>query len=272
MMIMKNKNVVYGALVGHYDDIPKHKHKMEGWDYVLFTDICNLKEKNGWEIRPLRHLVKNQDDDNNKIKTARWHKTNPHKLFPEYEYSLWIDTNINVLDKTLDNFINLAISNNDEISTVKHPLRDCIYEEAAACEASGKDAPGPIKNVVNFISKEGFPKHYGLFETNLLLRKHNMDKVKRVSEIWWDVVNKYSRRDQLSFSYALWKEKANCTYLLGESRSVRNLSGFTILGGHGRNNKKKYLKKIKKFIFYIKIKKDIKIIRICGFYLLKRDF
>jgi len=269
---MKNKNVVYGALVGKYDDIPKHKHKMKGWDYILFTDVCVLREKNGWEIRPLQHLVKGQDEDNNKIKTARWHKTNPHQLFPDYEYSLWIDTNINVLDNTLDKFVNASISKGSEISTIKHPLRDCIYEEAKACITSGKDAPGPIQEVITLLSEDDFPANYGLFETNLLFRKHNANNVKKVSELWWEVIRKYSRRDQLSFSYALWKESTDCDNLLGEGRSVRNLSGFTILGGHRKNNKGKYIKKIRKFIFYAKIKKDIKIIRILGIYLVKRDF
>jgi len=44
-----------------------------------------------------------------------------------------------------------------------------------------------------------FPSHAGLWETGVLLRKHNDRELVLLNELWWDIVKLYSKRDQLSF-------------------------------------------------------------------------
>ena len=48
------------------------------------------------------------------------------------------------------------------------------------------------------------PKYYGLAEDNLIFRKH-CDKTAKLMDEWWYMVENYSKRDQLSFMYILWK-------------------------------------------------------------------
>lgn len=55
------------------------------------------------------------------------------------------------------------------------------------------------------MKKAGFPEHYGLGENNILYRRHNEPALVRVMEDWWYFLENYSRRDQLSFVYVLWK-------------------------------------------------------------------
>ena len=49
------------------------------------------------------------------------------------------------------------------------------------------------------------PKEFGLFETNVLVREHNDKSCKKIMEEWWNEIKDKSERDQLSFTYILWK-------------------------------------------------------------------
>ena len=49
------------------------------------------------------------------------------------------------------------------------------------------------------------PKNYGLNETNILLRRHNVPQIIKLMDEWWSYIEKYTKRDQLSLSYVLWK-------------------------------------------------------------------
>lgn len=243
---MKNKKVIYGALAGNYDDIPVHKYKMKGWDYILFTDTFDEKEKNGWEIRPLKHMISGTDDDN--TRTARWHKTNPHKLFPEYDYSVWIDTNVFIINNGFETILETFISKDTELASMEHPGRECIFEEIKACKKLGKDSKKNLETIKKYLKKEDFPKELGLFETNVLFRKHNSDNIIKLDNLWWSNIEQYSKRDQLSFTYVLWKEGINCEKLLGDGFCVRNHPAFSIGRGHKINNKIKKRKILKKYL------------------------
>src|SRR5574344_1958635 len=89
------KKVVYTCITGDYDEPTIHNFINPDYDYVLFTDNKNLIKfrKSPWETRPLAY------DKSDNIRNARWHKTHPHILFTEYEISVWVDTNINILTK-----------------------------------------------------------------------------------------------------------------------------------------------------------------------------
>ena len=55
--------------------------------------------------------------------------------------------------------------------------------------------------------QEGFPKNYGLPQTCIVFRYHNDESCKRLMKTWWEEIKNESHRDQLSFNYALWKNK-----------------------------------------------------------------
>ena len=61
--------------------------------------------------------------------------------------------------------------------------------------------------------EEGFPEHYGLNETNIMYRNHKSDKIISIMEEWWKFIENYSKRDQLSLSYVLWKNNMQLNYL-----------------------------------------------------------
>lgn len=192
------KKVIYTCITGDYDDLIKHKYVNSDYDYVCFTDNKTLLKSKikPWKILPLKYK------ESDKIRNARWHKTHPHILFPKYSESVWVDGTINIPSKSL--FKRFAETKQDILIPI-HFVRTCIYEECATCIECKKDSKNNIDKVIRFLDKNKMPKNYGLLETNIIFRRHNNKIIKKIDEEWWNMIKKYSYRDQLSMTYVLWK-------------------------------------------------------------------
>jgi hypothetical protein len=118
-----------------------------------------------------------------------------------------VDSNLNILSNELFNDIDIAIKESRKISLGFHSSRNCVYDELNACLKFGKDNPEVMKAQIDLIRKDGFPENYGLFENNIIYREHHDKDVIKIMDEWWWWVKYYSRRDQLSFIYVLWKNK-----------------------------------------------------------------
>ena len=194
--------VMYTCITGGYDSVSRIACPSAvclDCDYVCFTD-SERDVKTGrigvWSIRPLSF------DRLDNTRNNRWHKTHPHLLFPEYEGSIYIDANINIL-KT--EFVDTMRSSPRKMAIPKHPLRNCIYDEYANAFAEFMDSPKAMWQELRMIRRSGMPRHYGLTENNILYRKHGDAEVIAIMEEWWDTISRYSRRDQLSLAWILWK-------------------------------------------------------------------
>ena len=195
-----NKKVVYGCITGGYDAVPVHGYVAPDWDYVLFTDNADLIKRGKFEHWTIKPLV---FDKLTNVKNARWHKVNAHKLFPEYDYSLWLDSSIIINNKNPFDLLNDLIKKNTLVAVPNHPLRKCIYDEAEEIKRCKIDFAEIVDKEMDFLHCEKYPKNNGLSETNILLRKHN--EMQDTLDLWWRMIRVYSKRDQLSFNYALWK-------------------------------------------------------------------
>ena len=184
-----------------YDALKSHKYIRYDWDYVCFTDDEKLLRRGRigiWKIRP--SLQSSFEPKRN----SGWHKTHPEICCAGYDYSVWIDANVNVKTKYLYNQIN---TRKELILTPVHNARDCIYDECKAVCAVGYEQKEIAGTVLKFLSANKMPHHYGLNETNIMFREHNNPTVLSIDKMWWEMIKNYSKRDQLSFSYVLWKHK-----------------------------------------------------------------
>ena len=201
---VKNKSkydkVVYTCIAGTYDILPPiQQYTDNDWEYICYTDnktLLKLKKIGMWNFKP---LVFNKLDN---TRNARWHKIHPHILFPQYKESFWIDANVNILTPYIFKKIK---SENKNILVPKHYCRNCIYKEANVVKQLGIDDCNVVDNTFEYLKIHNMPDNYGLNETNLMYRIHNNDKIKNLMEDWWYMIENYSKRDQLSFSYILWK-------------------------------------------------------------------
>jgi len=200
----KARGVVYICITNDYDDIKEieiYKYIDKNWDYICFTDNKkNIEQKQIgiWEIKSL------QFNELDNIRNNRWHKINTHILFPQYEQSIYIDSNINILTSFLFDFIK---DNQSQIILPRHCERNCIYDEYNAVLKFHMDNPKLIMEELNLLKKSNMPHNYGLCENNIIYRRHNTPEIINLMKEWWFMISNYSKRDQLSLMYLLWKRK-----------------------------------------------------------------
>ncbi|MDA0073387.1 DUF616 domain-containing protein [Brachyspira hyodysenteriae] len=203
-----NKKAIYTCITNGYDNLIIHSYINNDWDYICFTDDNILIEKKtygNWIIKPLAF----EELDN--TRNNRWHKFHPHVILNNYEESIYIDSNIDI--KTSYLFKCIESMQDTDISISKHFIRDCLYEESDFVSKNNIDDISIIEKQIKIFKEDNFPEHYGLSENNCIYRKHNNKEIVSIMEDWWYWVKNYSKRDQLSLSYVLWKHNKELKYL-----------------------------------------------------------
>ncbi|MGQ7328449.1 glycosyltransferase domain-containing protein [Streptococcus suis] len=149
----------------------------------------------------------------------RYVKLHPHLLFPDYEYSLYIDGNIQIVSDVIP-MIN-QMSPDALIGLHLHDRRRCVFEEASTFSYLPrlKKFETLAKIQMDCYKKEGLPKNYGLFENPILIRKHNVSECIEIMNLWWEQMMLYTMRDQLSLPYVFWKLDIcnDYVHILGEN-------------------------------------------------------
>ena len=195
------KIVVYTSIFGGYDELHDSDIKSDMWDIVKCTPIYSDSNRN-----------------------AKKYKVLPHRYLSEYDYSIWIDGNILIINDIRNLVNNHKYQVFDHNQTVLDP-RNCVYKEYDAIMQLGKqnggnykDNPKLMYNQINGYLKDGYPKNNGLATNPIILRNHNDIEVSTLMEAWWLEIKYGSRRDQLSFDYIAWKHNFKYTFLNGDSR------------------------------------------------------
>ncbi len=238
---MKNKIVIYTAIFGRYDGlIPQPR--FPGIDYVCFTD-SPIKSKS-WEIKQVERQYEDPTLD------ARHHKILGYKYLSEYDISIYIDGNFLMLSNPRK-LIEEYFSDNTLLAFFDHEnsddRRNCIYKEYEALIKLGeerghfKDDPDKMKSLMDLLESEGYPEGNGLISSGVLIRKHNDPELIELMDNWWKYVVNYTRRDQLSFNFALWKTGfKRYKILTGDIR--KGNPWFFFLGHHRKSFTLKLLK------------------------------
>lgn len=217
------KYVIYSALVGTYDDVPQPAVSDDRFDFILFTNSIEAERVGAWQIRPIVY----ENPDSTRI--ARYVKTHPEILLSEYDVSIWMDMNVLIKTGYIYERALQLVSEGVVVSSMKHPGWDCIYEEAFEVMHMRVERESVVLGWCPRLVKEGYPRHNGLCETNVLLRQHRKPEVADFDAFWWECISNHSRRDQLSFNYALWKKNILCHYMMGESACAKNSVHFEVI-------------------------------------------
>lgn len=222
----KAKLVVYTCITNDYDDLKEieiYKYLNNNWDYVCFSDNENLIKQGQlgiWEVRPLQFAELDNTRNN------RWHKLLPHRIFPEYEESIYIDANINILSSFLCDEIE---KRHESFILPKHFKNLCIYSEYNDVKKAGLDEDKIIDSELEVIKQSGMPENFGFAENNILYRKHHEAQIVKIDEEWWSMVENYAKRDQLSLVYILWKNNINVNKITFENSRLL-INDFYVFG------------------------------------------
>lgn len=222
--------VIYTVMVGEYDEIRQPLVVDERFDYILFTDHPDINKVGVWESRIIEMSY-----PNDLFKLSRRPKILPMPYLSEYKASLYLDANVQITTSHVyDRFMQLYTSD-IEWGAIKHPYNtDCIYGEIVDILRANWVHDYEVINWYGILRKSGFPEHYGMYENNVIYRRHTKN-VADVCQQWWETIEDGCRRDQFSLMYLLWKSNVVRAYLLDEYECPRTNSRNFRYYGHSKD-------------------------------------
>ena len=212
-----SKIAIYTSLVGGYDSLLQPKVIDDDFDYICFSSDIREERVGVWEIRKIPFSCSDA------TRLSRYVKLMPHRALSGYEYSLWMDANIQITGKEFYDIIKHHVNKEVQVGHVAHPFRDCIYDDIKECIFNNRVRYWEARRQYRHLRKEGFPCHYGLYENNVILRRHGDEQVVRLSESIWKEYCLYSKRDQFCLVYVYWKNRFCPSLLFESAQSARNL-------------------------------------------------
>lgn len=226
-MIRHTNTVCYTCICGDYDNLESPYYISFGWDYICFTDNQKLLEKKFCGVWEVRSLAYNKGSN---IENNRYHKFFPYKILPEYVESIYIDSNINILSSKLSQTIK---QRHQDFLLPRHFCNECIYDELDKIVEDKKDTAEHMSVLREKYETEKMPHNLGFAENNVLYRKRDAEWLYSLMEQWWEMLKLYSKRDQASFVYVLWKNGKNINDYTFDNCRLDNLN-FCITDHKGK--------------------------------------
>ena len=220
---MSNRYLVYTAIFGDYDrlrEIPFAFLEPTIFDYVCFSDRQINSLSFDVQIVPVTkpfHLMN------------RYYKIMIDDLTGQkYKGSIYLDGNV-----TVQGALSRLLNPDFELIVHDHK-RKCVYQEAETIIKKNKDSKENVERWVRHLKENGYKKNQGLYWNGILIRTHN-EKLNRLSHEWWELLLKYSYRDQLTLPYLVTKYSINTLCLKRKltKRGVFNNKYFYYDGKHG---------------------------------------
>ena len=197
---MNRKQIaIYTCITGGYDELMEPEIILDNCDYYFISDR-EPKKDTIYQWINVDKLVPDCICDN--VLKNRYCKILPHMFFQEYRYSIYIDGNVTLRGNITECISKLGKS---RIGVGAKQYTDSVYGETLRRLKNGLDNPDIFMKQAQKYWYEGMPDDFGTFWCNVLIREHNNPACKKLMEDWWKEFSKYSRRDQISFSYILWK-------------------------------------------------------------------
>jgi hypothetical protein len=223
--------VVYTAVFGNYDNVPPVNPEWN-CDFVCFTDNPSIVS-HGWQV------VMVQLNGESPAQANRRYKMLPHKFFPNYERSLYVDGNVKIVTDPTPLFCKYL--DNGVIAIPKHQDRNCAYAEARLCIEGGRVNKEITEQQMSRYAADGFPEKFEMTENGIIFRRHHDKNVMAMMDSWWEEYCNGGRRDQLSLPYLIWKHKID---VLEVVEGPRISAKFFEIDLHAIDKSKPYIKRL----------------------------
>ncbi len=198
------KIVVYTCITGSYDNLEEPVYVNDNISYCAITDF-DIPNSSRWQRMDIKKIQQIDGYDN--IQKARYVKTHPHELFGDFDYSIWIDGNI-VLMADLIPLVLTMEKNNTIFGCHIHPHRRKLITEAKAIiKLKRKVVKEKLKEQIDFYYSQGYKDQVPVYETTILIRKHNDKQCISLMQEWWNQIYRYTTRDQISLPYVIWEKQ-----------------------------------------------------------------
>lgn len=181
------KIVVYTANLNHYDEFIGMTFPA-GWDAIAYVDQHRaIHAHHGWHnIRP---IVAPGKLEHRRIKAM------PHRYLPDHDVSIWIDSNIRVMDWTMiKTWVHGMKGTDNRVVVMEHPDRKTLAEEIDAVIRLKKDTADRVRPLLHLYGNTD------VVATGIVIRR-NTPMVNAFNEMWWREIECASHRDQLSICH-----------------------------------------------------------------------
>lgn len=183
---------VYTVLMGGYERLNEQPvAARSGWPFICLTDDPSLTSQT-WQIQQIDPVL-----PGDLPRSQREAKLLPHLHLPAFERSLYIDNS--VLLTALPEEIDARWAGASGLSLCAHSYRDTVADECMEVIRLCLDDPSRVMEWVNHLSRH---QPQGLTRRpvwgGMLLRDHRSPRVQAAMSRWFQLVLRYSRRDQLS--------------------------------------------------------------------------
>lgn len=192
------KYCVYTVLLGDYETlIEQPVAKGSSIDFICFTDDKRVQSET-WNfafVDPILPL--------DPARSSRVYKICPHRFLTAYETSLYIDNKV-LLRQTPEVIFAELASGPADLICMAHSFRDTVFDEFQEVIFRHMDDLDII--LEQFIAYDLLcPEILDQKPPNggFIIRHHHRQDVIAAMETWFAQVLRYSKRDQLSFNYAL---------------------------------------------------------------------
>lgn len=214
------KITIYTVITGGYDSLRQPVVVDDRFSYICFSNDFTEDRIGVWEIRKIPAVIEDLQ------RLSRYPKLKPHELLSENDYSVYMDANLVIAHTDFYSRIMYLAAQNTILAGVKNGWRSCLYDEGFRCVLSRLDSIPKIIREMRFIKSEGFPRQFGMYEANIIFRSHHHNIVKKQSELWWNMVLNNAKRDQLCFSYTMWKYGIPWCYIFPDGSNTHNNSSI----------------------------------------------
>lgn len=191
------KIAIVTAICGIKNELVDPEYVFEGVDYIAFVDKkypCNV-----WDQKDLVKFTLTEHYANRR--NAKIYKVLPHLMLPGYDYYFWVDATHEVIQpplRIIEDYLR-----NEDLGVFRHPQRNCVYTEAMEVLRLNYDEEELVNSQIDFYKKINYPEFNGLLELSAIIRK-NTPATQLINLRWWELICKYSSRDQLSLPVVLW--------------------------------------------------------------------
>ena len=169
--------IVYSVLVGDYEALKEPETLDPAARYILFTDNPALTSEK-WEVVVL------DTKGLSPRRASRLPKLLPHRYLPDHDISVYIDASLTITEADIAAMVRDALQDCD-IAGYAHFERDCVFDEIEECLALGKVDKARATAFRDRLSKEQFPRHWGLLENACLVRR-NSPVMRQINELWFN--------------------------------------------------------------------------------------
>ena len=162
------KICIYTVIFGDYDQLHPHVKQNIPCDYLCFTNNPNLQtEKDFFQIiidDPLPRSGLTVHPVNQNIAKTILYRTNLQIVpaLKKYDVCVYIDANAKIADPNLISTI-LAQAGDADLILNRHPIRDCVFEEAIVSKSIDKYKYTDLSRQTKDYQADGLKPHSGLY-------------------------------------------------------------------------------------------------------------